>query len=88
MTKQLYTVRIEAEVVVLAESAAEAETEARYGGTKHELRYSSEPMRHMPTRWNRACLVYGADGDEELGALLDAGLAPEYAGDGPNGGGR
>lgn len=78
MGKQLYIVRIETEVVVLAESPEDAEHEARYGHIDDEPEVSAEPMRYMPGGWERGSLVYGAEGDQELGTLIDQGFAPKY----------
>ncbi|HSN13670.1 MAG TPA: hypothetical protein VLT61_03505 [Anaeromyxobacteraceae bacterium] len=79
MSKQLYTVKIETEIVVLAESDAEAECFARFEPIDGVPDVRASPMRHIPGRWDRKSLVYGADGDVELGTLIDQGLAPEMA---------
>lgn len=78
MSKQLYVVRIETEIVVLAENEKEAENFARYESIDDTPDCRATPMRYIPGTWDHESLVYGAEGDQDLGTLIDQGLAPEF----------
>ncbi len=85
MTKQLYVVTTEIELVVLAEN----EQEARKVAAKvdsfdlnigHEMYWTAQPMRYFPGDWDGDALPYGKDdeGERTVKQLIDAGCAPEY----------
>lgn len=86
--KNLYAVKIEIEVLVLAESRKEARETAE--GMWSEIRGNEEAsfyaveMSSMPNNWELDCLPYGHMQDEEydrtVGGWIELGAAPRYAG--------
>lgn len=79
--KQLFTVVIETEVIVLAESADKARRIAqdamRVDIDASTFDYVAVPMNGVPGGWDSSCLPYGS-ADKSLGDLIDDGAAPTY----------
>lgn len=86
MTKKLFTVTIQAEIVVVADDAVQAGMEAAkvvrdltFDGT---FGYHAEPMRHFPAEFDGNCMPFGegdpADPDRTIDAWIEKGAAPEY----------
>lgn len=85
MTKRLFTVTIETEILVVAESEAEAAkiAESDVEVEWHDSDYIARPMDHMPTGWDDKCIPFGdrleEDPDRTVGKWMEAGAAPEFA---------
>ena len=81
MMKKLYVVAISMEIVVVANSAKEAE-EIATSGIDDTPDYSAVPMTWLPYGWDSKCIVYGNNNDEESDRTIEEwfalGAAPEY----------
>jgi hypothetical protein len=79
--KKLYVVAISMEIVVVANSAKEAE-EIATSGIDDTPDYSAVPMTWFPYGWEPDSIVYGnvdvEEVDRTLGEWIDRGAAPEY----------
>lgn len=78
--KQLFTVVVETEVIVLAESADESRRiaqDAIRDISAYDFDYTAGPMNGIPGGWDSSCLPYGS-ADKSLGDLIDDGAAPTY----------
>jgi len=82
MAKKLYTVTIEAEVVVVAESPEEAQEEAEQAVIDTELHFHAVPMHSLPAGWSRESIPFGVGVDEDedrtTQGWIDVGAAPEF----------
>jgi hypothetical protein len=81
MIMQLYTVKLSAELVVLAESPEEAEGIAnRHRADEECFVADAKPMTRVPDQWDRDCMPYRNRRNTiggALGELIDDGFAPE-----------
>lgn len=84
--KKLYTVMVEAEVVVLAENeedAQDAAQEAIDDMGSYDLDYSVQPMLYLPCGWTGGEIPWGAQDDDSdepertVDAWIALGSAPE-----------
>lgn len=79
--KQLFTVVIETEVIVLAESEDKARRIAqnamRVDIDASTFDYTAGPMNGVPGGWDSSCLPYGS-ANRSLGDLIADGAAPVY----------
>ena len=79
--KKLYTVKLETEIVVVAESMIEAEDIGR--ASIHELGpdeialATASLLRSLPGQWDENCCPYG-DGHKSIKTLVSEGAASEY----------
>lgn len=77
--KQLWHVTMATDLLVLAETAEEAEGIAERH--RAEQRFEAEPARpmdHFPVDWDEDCLPYG-DTNMTIGDHITAGHAPRYS---------
>jgi hypothetical protein len=86
---KLFTVTVETEIVVLANSSTEAEELARDtigpGGdiSSNEFDTHAQPMSYLPGSWETDAIPYGehdsSDPDRTIQSWIDHGAAPEFA---------
>jgi hypothetical protein len=83
--KKLYTVTIEAEIVVVADDAAEAEEaahDAMSDLSSYDYDISATPMRFLPSGWEMNAIPYGENADDDPDRTVDgwirAGAGEEY----------
>lgn len=77
---KLYTVTLETEIVVLAESEEAACSEARaalHNLSSDEFDVSAYDLRALPASWSEDLYPYGK-GEETIAELIAAGAAPRY----------
>ncbi len=81
--KRLYTVKLETEIVVVAESMIESEDIGRASfhnlGPDEIASATASPLRRLPGEWDENCYPYGA-GSKSIKTLVSEGAAPEYIG--------
>lgn len=79
--KKLYTVKLETEIVVVAESPAEAKAIGRASFSQLSLdetaSATASPLRRLPGQWDESCVPYG-EGVKRIKTLVSEGAAPEY----------
>lgn len=83
--KRLFTVTLEMEIVVVAESERDAEEGARDAIKEldsYEFLTRAQPMRRLPSAWTLKALPWG-DRDEDnpdrtVGQWVDLGAAPDF----------
>ncbi len=85
MTLKLYTVAIETEIVVLANSPGEAEEQAANAQSdlsESDYGIHARNMSHLPAEWEMDSIPFGEkdddDPDRTLGEWIERGAAPEY----------
>lgn len=79
--KKLYTVTIEAEIVVLADSEEEAAEEAQDAMSElssYDYDIHAMPMRYLPGGWDRKTLPFGTEDDKTIQEWLDAGAGETF----------
>lgn len=84
-SKRLFTVAIETEIVVLAESSSEAELLARESMRdldSDQWSRMASPMTHLPAGWEGEAIPYGPgeseDPDRTIDEWIERGAAPKY----------
>jgi hypothetical protein len=84
-SKRLFTVAIETEVVVLAESSSEAELLARESMRDldgDQWTMMASPMAYLPAGWEGDAIPYGPgdseDPDRTVDKWIERGAAPKY----------
>jgi len=84
VTRRLYTVTLSLELVVIAETEADAQRVALDVVTSGECMEEPEPtdaaeLSYLPGGYDLDCLPYGGDRDETIGELIEQGAAPGYS---------
>jgi hypothetical protein len=81
--KKLYTVKLETEIVVVADSIDDAKSvgqqRASSLGSDEIVAIAAHPIRKLPPGWDEGCHPYGDD-HKSIKALVSEGAAPEYVG--------
>lgn len=84
MTKKLYVVSIQTEVLILASSPVEAQHLAEH---EREIEwdaadYHASEMTHLPGGWDESCIPFGYQDkespDRTVGEWIAKGAAPTY----------
>jgi hypothetical protein len=82
MAKQLFTVTVEHEIIVVADSADKAEDLAREADIDEEPDFHATPLRYLPAEWEGDSIPYGdrdeTEPDRTVKQWIDAGAAPQY----------
>ena len=77
--KKLYTVTVETEIVVLADSPEDAEYDAEHWAREGDFDVFAKEMAYLPDGWELGCLAYSSESDDRtIGKLIEEGYAPEY----------
>lgn len=69
----LFTVTIEAEIVCVGETAADAEEAARdaIGDlSSYDFETYAKPMKYLPSGWDEGAIPFGGEGDKTLGEWI------------------
>lgn len=80
--KKLYTVTVETELVVLADSPEDAEYNAEHWAREGDFDVFAKEMTYLPNGWEPEALPYGKFDDDTpektIEQLIEEGCAPEY----------
>lgn len=77
--KKLYTVTVESEIVVLADSPEDAEYNAERWAREDSFDSFAKEMTHLPNDWDLESIPYNNyNEDKTIKMLIEEGCAPEY----------
>jgi len=78
--KKLYTVTVETELVVLADSPEDAEYDAEHWAREGDFDVFAKEMTYLPNGWEPKCIPYGENNQDtrNIEELIKEGCAPEY----------
>ena len=77
--KKLYTVTVESEIVVLADTPEKAEYDAERWAKEESFDVFAREMTHLSGGWELESVPYGSNTqDKTIKELIEDGCAPEY----------